>query len=224
MANGKLIVIDGLDGSGKSTQIDAIEKYFKSLGKDVLKLSFPDYESPSSAPVKMYLRGEISENAGDINAYAASSFYAVDRYISYKKYWEKDYKAGKNIISGRYVSSNCIHQMSKLAPSEWKSFINWLEDFEYRKMEIPRPYAVIYLNITPENSRKLLLERYENDKAKLDIHEQNIKYMKKCYDSALFAAKTLDWNIIEVADKSGNIKPPNAVTDEILKIIKDIER
>ena len=129
--NGKLIVIDGLDGSGKSTQFELIKNKLIADGIPVKAISFPDYDKPSSALVKMYLNGDFSENADDVNCYAASSFYAVDRYASYKIYWENNYKNGDTILASRYVSSNAIHQMVKLPESEWDNYLEWLIDYEY---------------------------------------------------------------------------------------------
>lgn len=218
MESGKIIVIDGLDGSGKSTQLEAVGKIFKNSGKDIRMISFPDYNSPSSAAVKMYLNGEISQNLEDINVYAASSFYAVDRYISYKRSWENDYKNGKVILSGRYTTSNCIHQMSKLPEGDWDSYIEWLFDYEYQKLGIPKHNICIFLDIDPLCARELLLERYNGDKNKLDIHEKNIKYMELCRKSALYAAKKLRWKRIAVSDKE-NIFPKEYITKKIIEVL-----
>lgn len=194
-----LIVIDGLDGSGKTTQFDIIKDKL-SQEYTVKAISFPDYDKPSSTLVKMYLSGEISENAADINAYAASSFYAVDRYISYKKYWEDNYKNGELILAGRYVTSNAIHQMSKLPENEWDSYLEWLEDYEYSKLGLPRPDRVIFLDMPIEISQRLMSERYKGDESKKDIHEANVEYLKICRRSALYAAKKLGWCVVPCSD------------------------
>ncbi|MGN0689194.1 MAG: dTMP kinase, partial [Oscillospiraceae bacterium] len=182
---GKLIVIDGLDGSGKSTQFELLKKILSDRGISVRAISFPEYDKPSSALVKMYLNGEFSNNAEDINAYAASSFYAVDRYASYKLYWENDYKSGSIILASRYVSSNAIHQMVKLPESEWDSYLQWLIDYEYNKMAIPKADKVIFLDMPVEISQKLLSQRYNGDENRKDIHESNTKYLHNCRKSAL---------------------------------------
>lgn len=197
--NNMLIVIDGLDGSGKSTQLDIINDKL-SQEYTVKAISFPDYDKPSSTLVKMYLSGEISENAADINAYAASSFYAADRYISYKKYWEENYKNGELILAGRYVTSNAIHQMSKLPENEWDSYLEWLEDYEYSKLGLPRPNCVIFLDMPIEISQRLMSERYKGDESKKDIHEANVEYLKTCRRSALYAAKKLGWCVVPCSD------------------------
>ena len=169
----RLIVIDGLDGSGKTTQFDIIKEI---LGKkySVKAISFPDYDQPSSTLVKMYLDGELAHDASEINAYAASSFYAVDRYASYKMFWEKNYNNGEIILASRYVSSNAIHQMAKLDESEWDKYLEWLMDYEYDKLGLPRPDHVIFLDMPVEISQRLMTERYNGDESKKDIHEANV--------------------------------------------------
>ena len=159
---GKLVVIDGLDGSGKTTQFEILRE---KLAADtaVKAISFPDYDQPSSALVKMYLNGEISANAADVNAYAASSFYAADRYASYKMFWEKNYLSGELILASRYVTSNAIHQMGKLPESEWDSYLEWLADYEYIKLALPEPNLVIFLDMPVEISQRLMTGRYFGD-------------------------------------------------------------
>lgn len=218
---GKLIVIDGLDGSGKSTQFELLKKILSDRGISVRAISFPEYDKPSSALVKMYLNGEFSNNAEDINAYAASSFYAVDRYASYKLYWENDYKSGSVILASRYVSSNAIHQMVKFPESEWDSYLKWLIDYEYNKMAIPKADKVIFLDMPVEISQKLLSQRYNGDENRKDIHESNIKYLHNCRKSALYAAKKLNWSIVTCSDGE-NALPTEVISKEILKIIDEV--
>lgn len=218
---GKLIVIDGLDGSGKSTQFELLKKILSDRGISVRAISFPEYDKPSSALVKMYLNGEFSNNAEDINAYAASSFYAVDRYASYKLYWENDYKSGSVILASRYVSSNAIHQMVKLPESEWDSYLKWLIDYEYNKMAIPKADKVIFLDMPVEISQKLLSQRYNGDENRKDIHESNIKYLHNCRKSALYAAKKLNWSVVTCSDGE-NALPTEVISKEILKIIDEV--
>ncbi len=218
---GKLIVIDGLDGSGKSTQFELLKKILSDRGISVRAISFPEYDKPSSALVKMYLNGEFSNNAEDINAYAASSFYAVDRYASYKLYWENDYKSGSIILASRYVSSNAIHQMVKLPESEWDSYLKWLIDYEYNKMAIPKADKVIFLDMPVEISQKLLSQRYNGDENRKDIHESNIKYLHNCRKSALYAAKKLNWSVVTCSDGE-NALPTEVISKEILKIIDEV--
>lgn len=217
---GKLIVIDGLDGSGKSTQSKAVYKKIKSENDKVLLISYPDYSKPSSTLVKMYLNGEFSDNADDINAYAASSFYAVDRYASFKQYWEKYYNEGYTIIATRYVSSNAIHQMVKLDMSEWDNFLKWLSDYEYNKLGLPRPDKVIFLDMSRSVADKLIMQRYKGDETKKDIHESNMDYLKKCQKTAHYSAKALGWKVVSCSDN----KNPYSFKKITKQILEEIEK
>lgn len=215
-----LIVIDGLDGSGKTTQFDII-KNILSENHRVKSISFPDYENPSSALVRMYLNGEIAENASEVNAYAASSFYAVDRYANYKMLWEENYKNGDLIFASRYVSSNAIHQMVKLPENEWDNYLNWLLDYEYNKLGLPKPDLVVFLDVPIEISQKLMSERYDGDESKKDIHEANVEYLYSCRKSALYAAKKLGWKVLNCCDEYGLLSIEN-ITCELLEIINEV--
>lgn len=217
---GKLIVIDGLDGSGKTTQFDIIREKLSGT-HSVKAISFPDYDNPSSALVKMYLGGELSKSADGVNAYAASSFYAVDRYASYKMFWEENYKNGDLILASRYVSSNAIHQMVKLEVSEWDGYLNWLSDYEYGKLGLPVPNLVIFLDMPVEISQKLMSERYGGDESKKDIHEANVRYLQACRKSALYAAERLGWKIV---DCSADGKPLTVeeINGKLLQLINEV--
>jgi len=218
---GKLIVIDGLDGSGKTTQFELIQKILSDHGISVKAISFPEYDKPSSTLVKMYLGGEFSKNAEDVNAYASSSFYAVDRYASYKLYWEKDYIDDKLILASRYVSSNAIHQMVKLPEEEWEKYLEWLIDYEHIKMDIPKADKVIFLDMPIEISQKLLSQRYNGDENKKDIHESNVEYLHRCRKSALFAAEKLGWSVVTCNDGE-NPLPTEEISKKIMKIIDEV--
>lgn len=216
--NSKLIVIDGLDGSGKTTQFEIIGRELREKYGNVKMISFPDYDKPSSALVKMYLNGEIASDAGQVNAYAASSFYAVDRYASYKIYWEDFYKNGGIVLAGRYVSSNAIHQMSKLPENEWDSYLEWLEDYEYGKLELPRPDCVIFLDMPVEISQRLMTARYNGDESRKDIHEGNVDYLISCRRTALYAAERLGWSVVGCSG-GGEALPIEEISEKIKKII-----
>lgn len=198
--SGKLFVLEGLDGSGKSTQYELLQQYLTDKNVDFKAISFPDYEKPSSTLVKMYLDGDFSKNASDINAYAASSFYAVDRYASYKLYWENEYKSDKFILAARYVTSNAIYQMVKLSEDKWDEYLNWLEEYEYEKLELPKPDRVIFLDMPVEVSQKLLSARYKGDESKKDIHEVNVDFLKSCRKAALYTAKKQGWTVVPCSD------------------------
>ena len=193
---GKLVVIEGLDGSGKATQAKLLAKSLKEAGNTVREVSFPDYESDSSALVKMYLAGQFGTHPDDVNAYAASSFYAVDRYASYKKDWQEIYRNGI-IIADRYTTSNAIHQCSKLPREQWDVFLDWLFDYEYRLLGIPAPDLVVYLKVDPTLSQKLMTERYHGNEEKKDIHEKDMEYLNRCQAAAQYCADRLGWKTID---------------------------
>ena len=197
--SGRLIVLDGLDGSGKQTQTRLLYERLSAEGVAVRAVSFPDYAQPSSELVKQYLAGEFGR-ADEVSAYAASSFYAVDRYASYQKYWKRDYLSGHTILADRYATSNLIHQMSKLPRDEWPGFQAWMEDYEYGKLWLPRPDVVVYLDMPPEVSRALLSERYGGDDSKRDIHEADAAYQERCRGCALYAAQRMGWRVIPCAE------------------------
>ena len=218
---GKLIVFEGLDGSGKRTHSRIVTEKLNNMGKPSKNITFPNYDEPSSSLVKMYLSGEFGNEPDSVPAYAASAFYAVDRFASFKKFWENDYNNGKIIIADRYVTSNIIHQMVKLNENEWDGYIDWLEDFEYNKMKLPRPDKVFYLDMPPEVSQSLILKRYRNDESKKDIHEKDFEYLLKCKKTAEYAAKKLGWQTIalcrnkaELASKEEN---NGMIFNELLK-------
>lgn len=197
---GKLIVLDGLDGSGKSTQAEILTNRLRAEGKKVELLSYPDYNMPSSTLVKMYLNGDFSNSADEVNAYAASSFYAVDRYASYMQFWKDKLEQGWIMIASRYVSSNAIHQMVKLPKEKWDSFLEWLEDYEYNKLGLPRPDKVIFLDMSRTVADRLIMSRYHGDESKKDIHESNMNYLEQCMESAHYAAQLKNWDVIRCCD------------------------
>lgn len=193
---GKLIVIEGLDGSGKATQAKLLCEALVKSGVKARKVSFPNYASDSSALVKMYLSGQFGTDPKDVNAYAASAFFAVDRFASYKKDWKEDYENGV-IIADRYTTSNGIHQCSKLDRTNWDEYLDWLFEFEYGRLGIPAPDMVIYIKVDPEVSQKLMTGRYQGDESKKDIHESNLEYLKKSREAADYCSKKLGWKIVE---------------------------
>ena len=213
---GKLVVIEGLDGCGKSTQLELLPKNLLQKGIESKSVSFPDYDSNSSALVKMYLGGEFGKKPGDVNAYAASLFYAVDRFASYKTNWGEYYNQNGVIVSGRYTTSNAVHQTSKMDQSEWQGFLDWLYDLEYSKVGIPKPDKVIFLDMPIEVSQKLLSGRYKGDEAKKDIHESDTEYLNKCRKAAMFTAEYSGWTIIPCA-KDGEPRSIEDIAKDILE-------
>ena len=217
----KIIVIEGLDGSGKATQTKILAEMLADKGYKVRKLEFPDYANPSSSLVKMYLGGDFGSNPNDVNAYAASSFYAVDRVASFLQFWKTDYEEGTVILSDRYATSNIIYQMSKVEDSQRDEFIEWQNDFEYNKLGIPKPDAVIYLDVEPEVSQRLMEKRYGGDMSKMDLHERNVKFLLDCRKSALYAAEKCNWKVINCCE-NGEIKSIDNIAEEIKEAIFDI--
>lgn len=196
----QLIVIEGLDGSGKATQSALLAEYLKKMNLSVRKISFPDYSNPSSSLVKMYLGGQLGKNPADVNAYAAASFYAVDRYASYQQFWKDDYHNGTVIVADRYATSNAIYQLSKLPQNQYDEFLSWIEEYEYGMLQLPRPDVVIYLDMPVEVSQQLLSQRYNGDDAKKDLHESNCTFLAQCRKSALYSAEKYGWHIVGCAE------------------------
>ncbi|MBE5806819.1 MAG: thymidylate kinase [Clostridiales bacterium] len=195
--HGKLLIIEGLDGSGKATQAERLARALSGMGRDVRKVSFPNYESDSSALVRMYLSGAFGGDPGDVNAYAASVFFAVDRYAGFKADWGDFYRAGGIVIADRYTTSNAVHQCSKLPRDEWDGYLEWLFDFEYRLMGIPAPNGVVYLRMDPAVSQELMSKRYHGDESKKDIHERNLDYLRRSALAAEYCADRLGWMAVD---------------------------
>ncbi len=216
---GKLIVIEGLDGSGKNTQTKLLLKYLNTAGIKNRYITFPNYESPSSSLIKMYLNSEFGSEPNSVNAYAASSFYAVDRFASFKKFWEKEYKEDYIILCDRYTTSNAIYQMCKLPESEWNEYLEWLSDYEYVKLELPKPDKVIYLSVPIEISQSLLTKRYMGNETQKDIHESNLNFLKNCKKAAEYVAKTQNWKKIECAE-NGIMRSVESIHQDVVNLLK----
>ncbi len=196
MAQGRLIVIEGLDSSGKETQSNLLYKKLLEKDENTVKVEFPNYKSESSALIKMYLAGEFGENAESVNPYAASSFYAVDRFATYKKNFEQKYLSGATIIADRYTTSNIIHQASKIKDeTELEKYLAWIEDYEYNLLKLPKPDLVIFLDMPTEVAAELMRERANkaDGSSKHDIHERDIEYLKNTYNTAIKMTKRFGW-------------------------------
>lgn len=218
---GKIIVIEGLDGSGKATQTKLLYEKLLAAGKQVRRLEYPDYENQSSSLVKMYLGGDFGNKPEDVNAYAASAFYAVDRVASYLQFWKRDYPTDTIFLCDRYATSNIIYQMAKVPETERDAFIAWQQDFEYDKLGLPRPDAVLYLDVEPKVSQKLMEKRYGGDNSKKDLHECNLKFLLSCRESALYAAEKCGWKKINCC-ADGRIKPIEQIEKEIENALKGV--
>lgn len=216
---GKLIVIEGLDGSGKATQSKLLAQALGQRGIACRRIAFPNYQDPASTLVQMYLAGELG-GLPEVNPWAASLFYAVDRYASFVRDWQKDYRQGTVIIADRYATSNIPHQMSKLSPEQWEEYMAWQEDLEYKRMALPRPDVVLYLDMPPEISQGLLSNRYGAED-KRDLHERNLDYLLKCQKAALFGASRAGWKVLPCAVE-GNPLLPEKISQQIIEIIENI--
>lgn len=224
---GKIIVIEGLDGTGKQTQSTKLFERLNQEKTNVMRISYPRYENPSSAPVKMYLSGEFGKDAGSISPYIASTFFAVDRYASYKQDYENFYKNGGILILDRYVTANMVHQSGKIDDIKEKDkFLNWLWDFEFNMFGIPVPDKVFFLNISTEVSEKLMAERenkFSHEKEK-DIHESNKEYLNKIYKNAEYLIKKFNWDEIK-CEINGALRSIDDIHEEIyskvLPVIND---
>jgi dTMP kinase len=218
---GTLIVMEGLDGSGKGTQTALLFEALQSEGVPCRKISLPHYDAPSSALVKEYLAGAYGDKPGDVGAWAASAFYAVDRYAGFKTIWGADYAAGTVILADRYVTSNACHQMTKLPQTEWDAFLSWLGDFEYNKLGVPRPDLVVYLDMPVSVSQTLLQSRYDGDNAKKDVHERDTAYLAACREAALYAAKKEGWRVIRCSE-NGAPRTREAIARDVLALVGSV--
>lgn len=218
---GKLFVIEGSDGSGKATQSKLLYDRLLKEGYPVHLVSFPNYESLSSAPIKMYLNGEIG-GVYNSNIYAVSTFYAVDRYISYEQHWKELYEKGDIIICDRYTTSNMIHQAAKIEDNEEKRlYCQWLMELEYEKYRLPSPNRVFFLDVEPEITEKLRASRNNKitNKQELDIHEKDQSYMRKSYENSIFIAKEYGWDRVDCT-KNGTLKKQEEIHEALYETIK----
>ena len=212
---GRLIVLEGTDGSGKSTQFSLLCRRLEAEGRPFHRIVFPQYREPSSALVRMYLGGEFGSRPDDVNAYAASTFYAVDRYASYKKVWGADYEGGGLILSDRYTTSNAVHQTGKLPEGEWEGFLRWLYDFEYGKLGLPAPDLVLYLDMPTDRAVEMLRRREGETHTAGDIHEVDTAYLRRCREVALTAARVCGWERVSCVDGTGAVRLPEEIHSEI---------
>ncbi len=219
--SGRLIVFEGTDGSGKSTQFKTLCDRLAKQGTSYEKLVFPQYKEPSSALIRMYLAGEFGSRPGDVNPYAASAFYAVDRYASMKKVWGNYYKDGGLILADRYTTSNAVHQSAKLPEGERDDFCRWLDEFEHDRLELPRADLVLYLDMPTDFAVKLLRSREQATNTTADIHEVDDGYLSACRTAALQAAKVLGWTVIPCV-KDGKLRSIEEIHDQIWSLVSPL--
>ena len=213
---GKLIVIEGTDGSGKSTQFRLLTQRLEAENRVFQKLVFPQYAEPSSALIRMYLGGEFGSNPSDVNAYAASAFYAVDRYASYKKVWGTWYEQGGLVVSDRYTTSNAVHQASKEPVENQAAFLKWLYDFEYDKLGLRCPDLIIYLDVPTDFTEAMMRRREADTNTHADIHEQDMEYLATCRRTGKAAADYYGWTVIDCV-KYGTMRSIEDIHEEIYR-------
>ena len=217
---GKLIVIEGTDGSGKSTQFKRLTQRLQADGHTFQKLVFPQYAEPSSALIRMYLGGEFGTRPTDVNAYAASAFYAVDRYASYKKVWGQWYEQGGLVVSDRYTTSNAVHQASKEPEESRGAFLNWLYEFEYDKLGLPKPDLILYLDVPTDFTEAMMRRREADTNTTADIHEQDMEYLATCRRSGRAAAEFYGWTVIDCV-RNGEMRSIEDIHEEIYRYVQN---
>ena len=220
---GYLIAFDGIDASGKTTQAKILEKKLRESGKEIQYLSFPVYESESSSLVRLYLGGALGASPDMVNAYAASSFFAADRYISYLSDWGEFYNKKDHIIlANRYTTANAVHQLSKLPKTEWDKFLDWLYDYEFKKLKIPAPNLTIFFDMHPDVAIKLIEERAKKTRSKPDIHEGDFEYLVRCYEAGHYAAKYFNWELIVCYRSEAGVLVPKSeeeISNSLLELV-----
>lgn len=218
---GKLIVFEGADGAGKATQTRLLAQRFQTEGIPFHEIDFPRYGNPFAEPARLYLNGALGSRPGDVSAYAASTLYAVDRYASFKEDWGEIYASGGLILANRYTTSNAVHQAVKLPEAGRQAYLDWLFDLEYRRLELPEPDLVVYLDLPSELSEKLLRRREAETGTKADIHEQDAAYLRQCRESAREIARALGWKILHCA-ANGELRTPEAIHDEAWRLAQPL--
>ena len=219
---GKLFVIDGTDGSGKQTQFQKLQERLDKEGIEYKTVSFPNYDSPSSSLVKMYLSGEFGENAKDVSPYIASTFYAADRYATHKKDLEEYYNNGGLILADRYTTANMVHQAGKISDEkEREKFLNWLWDFEFNLYGLPVPTEAFFLNMPPEYAFKLMENRKNKftHEDKKDIHERDKNHIIDSYNAACSLVDKYNWYEVKCV-KEDKLRTIEDIHEEIYKEIK----
>lgn len=220
---GKLIIIEsGSDASGKATQTKKLYERLLEDGYNVRKVEYPNYDGESSALVKMYLRGEFGSKPSDVDPYIASTFYAADRYASFKTEWEEFYNNGGIVLADRYTTSNMVHQASKMAKEDRDKYLDWLFDYEFNLYKIPQPDCVVFLDVPIEFSKKLMENRKNKitGEDKKDIHESDLDYLEKSYNNSLYIADKYNWEKINCVEEE-NLRSIDSIHEDIYKVVVD---
>ena len=219
---GQLIIIEGGDGSGKATQTAKLLERLQAEGYKARSVSFPNYDSPAAEPIKMYLRGDFGKEASSVNAYVASTLYAIDRFASYRQDWQRFYEDGGIIIADRYTTSNMVHQMIKYTDmEERKTFLQWLDQLEYDQYGLPRPDAVILLDMPLSLSEALLAERIGKTGGNTgDIHEQDRSHLIAVHDAYDMLVSTYDWHRVHCENENDQLRTIDDIHEEVYGIVK----
>lgn len=212
---GKLIVLEGIDGSGKSTQFQLLWQRLEAEGRALRRIVFPRYDNESSALVRQYLSGVFGDRPSDVNAYAASTFYAVDRFAAFKSDWGADYQSGRLILSDRYTTSNACHQGAKLQGAERQAYLDWLYDFEFRLLELPEPDMVLYLDVELSAARRQLAQRQQSTDTRADIHEEDMDYLLACQEAGRYAADHYGWRRVDCMATTGELQSVQEIHERI---------
>lgn len=218
---GKLIVFEGTDGAGKTTQTRLMAQRLAREGVTHRVIDFPRYGNPFAEPAKLYLNGALGSKPGDVSAYGASVLFAVDRYASYKEEWGRDYEAGALILANRYTTSNAVHQASKLPEGEREAFLTWLFDLEYHRLELPEPDLVFYLDLPIELTEQMMRRREAETGTHADIHEQDEAYLRRCRESAGEIARRLGWRRIDCS-RAGAVRTPEDIHAEAWELVRTL--
>ena len=221
MSKGKLIVFEGTDGSGRATHSKLLLERLQREGFDCRALTFPRYGKPSAAPLEEYLHGAYGSHPEAVNAYAASTFFAVDRYASYQQDWGKYYESGGILVADRYTTSNAVHQASKLPEGERQAFLKWLFDFEYRLLQLPEPTLVFYLDVPTEITEKMMRCREAQTNTTADIHEQDDGYLRACRRAAQKTAEECAWHCIDCS-QNGEMRNAGDIHEEIYRCVREL--
>lgn len=223
MKKGRLFVIEsGTDGSGKATQTKLLYDRLEAEGYKIMKVEYPNYKSETSALVKMYLNGDFGKNADDVDAYIASTFFAADRYGSFKTEWEEFFNSGGIVIADRYTTSNMVYQASKMDDREEReNFLEWLDQFEYELYKLPRPTGVFFLDVPVKVSQDLIKDRKNKftDEDEKDIHESDTDYLEKTYSNSKFVAQKYNWELVDCVD-GDKMKSIEDIHEEIYARVK----
>lgn len=219
----QLFIIEGGDGSGKATQTALLKERLEREGQKVRAVSFPNYDSEAAMPIKMYLRGDFGNKPEDVNPYVASTFYAVDRFASYRQDWEEFYKSGGIVLADRYTTSNMVHQMIKYSdPMEREAFLTWLEDLEFVKYGLPRPTAVFLLDMPLSLSEALMAERKHKTGGETgDIHEKDRHHLTAVHAAYDELVARYDWHRIHCESSHNTLRSIEDIHEELYKAVKE---